>query len=256
MPWVVDPCAHPLEHNGPVIGRRLQAVVLDIDDTLVDTRAAFAVAIKAVLDQWLPGLDPGASAAALAHWVADRHGHFRAYTRGELDFAEQRRLRAADLHAAFGGPVLDDAGFARWDAAYGEAFRGAWRLFDEVLPVLDRLDAAGLRYGTLTNAGTAFQRDKLRRVGLAERIEVLVGVDALGVGKPDPRVFRLVCAQLGVDPATALYVGDELDVDAQGARQAGLAGVWLDRRGARGPLGELGVPVVSSLTELADRLGV
>jgi putative hydrolase of the HAD superfamily len=100
--------------------------------------------------------------------------------------------------------------------------------------------------------------DKLRRVGLAERIEVLVGVDALGVGKPDSRVFRLVCGRLGVDPASTLYVGDELDVDARAARRAGPAGVWLDRRGTRGPLAELDVPVVTSLAELAelaDRLG-
>jgi len=239
----------------PEIRPGIRLVILDIDDTLVDTRAAFAVAIDEVLTRWIPGLDRSSSVAALAHWVTDRHGHFRAYTRGELTFAEQRRLRAADLHSTFGGPVLDDDGFARWNAHYDDAFRSAWRLFDEVVPVLDRLDAVGLRYATLTNAGSAFQWDKLHRLGLAARIEVLVGVDALGVGKPDPRVFRLVCDRAGIEPARALYVGDELDVDARAAQEAGLTGIWLDRRDARAQLDGLDVPVVGSLAELADRLG-
>ena len=51
----------------------------------------------------------------------------------------------------------------------------------------------------------------------------LVGIDAFGVGKPDARIFRRACEVLGPAPAEAAYVGDELDVDARGARDAGLS---------------------------------
>ncbi|MBK6873156.1 MAG: HAD family hydrolase [Kineosporiaceae bacterium] len=59
----------------------------------------------------------------------------------------------------------------------------------------------------MTNAGAAYQRDKLQRVGLADRFEVMVAVDDLGVGKPDPRVFHLACERLGVSPGRSLYLG-------------------------------------------------
>ena len=124
---------------------------------------------------------------------------------------------------------------------------------------MDRLREAGLRIGALTNAATALQDEKLRRTGFPD-VRVLVGVDTLGFGKPDPRVFLEACRRLGTDPARTAYVGDEADVDALGARDAGLVGVWLDRPGARRhPVDEASVTavaVIRSLAELPDALGV
>ena len=65
---------------------------------------------------------------------------------------------------------------------------------------------------------------------------MLVGVDTLGFGKPDPRVFLEGARLLGTDPTRTAYVGDEPTVDALAAHQARLTGVWLDRAGhRRGP---------------------
>ncbi|HYA49756.1 MAG TPA: HAD family hydrolase [Streptosporangiaceae bacterium] len=237
--------------------RRVRAVLLDIDDTLVDTRAAFRFALGEVLGEWLPHLDAAGLQAATLYWAADPGGHFRAYTRGDLDFATQRRRRAADLHARFGGPSLDDAGFGRWEAAYEAAFRSAWRATPDALGLLEALAAAGLAIGAVTNQDSAYQRAKLAAVGLDGRFATLVGIDVLGRGKPDPRVFRLACDRLGVDPAEAAYVGDELDVDARGARDAGLIGVWLDRHGVRGSgTRPDDVPVVGGLAEVPALLGL
>jgi hypothetical protein len=64
----------------------------------------------------------------------------------------------------------------------------------------------------------AYQRRKLEAVGSLDRLRVVVGIDAVGVGKPDPRMFHRPCEALGVAPGEAAYVGDELDVDARAAR--------------------------------------
>jgi putative hydrolase of the HAD superfamily len=227
---------------------RVRAVLLDVDDTLVDTRSAFRAAIGAVVGRWLPALDDADREAAVAHWVADAQGSFRAYTRGEISVVEQRRRRVASLLAAFGGPDLDTELFDRWDDAYERAFRAAWRPCPDAGPFLDRLDAARVPRGVVTNMRTPYQREKLGAVGLLDRVGALVGMDEFGVGKPDPRIFRHACEALGLDPGDVAYVGDELDVDARGARDAGLLGVWLDRHGT----GEepVDVPVVRTLTEL------
>ncbi|WP_449384981.1 HAD family hydrolase [Cellulomonas soli] len=242
----------------------VDGVLFDVDDTLVTTRAAFAVAIDAVCDVYLPHVPAGRRADVLALWREDPDGYYRAYTRGELTFDEQRMHRANQLQDRFGGAPLDEPGYRAWLSVFWTAFEGAWRAHTDAAGLLDRLESAGIAYGALSNAATALQTSKLAAAGL-QRVPMLVGVDTLGVGKPDPRVFAEACRLLGTDPARTVYVGDELDVDARGALAAGLIGAWLDRPGERrgGAHPEdpdqaraSGVQVVRSLAELGDLLGV
>ncbi|WP_029253747.1 HAD family hydrolase [Paraoerskovia marina] len=241
----------------------VEAVVFDLDDTLVDTKVAFAAAIGAVATTYLPHLPADRHPEVVATWRADVSGRYRAYTRGELSFDAQRMLRANELQLAFGGVELDDAAYARWRDAYSAAFRGAWVAHDDAAPALQELVRRGFRVGVLTNAAREMQVEKIARTGLADLVPLLVAVDDLGVGKPDPRVFHEACRLLGTEHARTVYVGDELDVDARGAIAAGLHGVWIDRPGARrgGPHPEdpeaaraSGVTVISSLADLTDAL--
>jgi putative hydrolase of the HAD superfamily len=215
---------------------RVDAVLLDLDDTLVDTRAAFFAAVSAVATTWLPDVSPQRHDEVARRWIADVGGHFRAYTRGEISIVQQRRRRADDLQLTFGGEVLDDDRFAAWFTAYDAAFRASWRLHDDVWPLLDALDEAGVAVGALTNSSRELSLAKLDRLALADRLPLLASPDDLGFGKPDPQVFQLACSRLGGgvgrEPARTAYVGDELDVDAQGATAAGLVGIWLDRSGS------------------------
>ncbi len=241
--------------------RSVDGVLFDIDDTLVDTRASFGHALAGVAERYLPDLPPERAGEVLDHWRADAGDRYRQFTRGETTYRAQRMARANDLHAAFGGPVLDDAGFDAWDAVFEERFSASWAAHADAGDVVDRLLAAGLAVGALSNAATAYQTSKLARVGLHDRVPMLVGVDTLGVGKPDPRVFAEACRRLGTAPARTAYVGDELDIDARAARAAGLVGVWLDRPGVR-PSGAVAVEpdatdlVIHSLGELPAVLGL
>lgn len=240
----------------------VDGVLFDIDDTLVDTRGAFSTALATIARLYLPHLPAGRDDEILAFWRADANGHFSRYTRGEVSVREQRMSRANELHDEFGGAVLDDDGFTAWDAVFDASFRSAWTAHDDVPAVLEQILDAGLRVGALTNAAFAYQADKLERTGLADRVPLLVAVDTLGFGKPDPRVFAEACRRLGTDPARTAYVGDELDVDAAAARRAGLVGVWLDRPGARRvPVGDAeiaaaGVVVIASMAELPEALAL
>jgi len=231
----------------------VRGVLVDVDDTLVDTRSAFRKAIGHVVARWMPHLGDDGCADALQHWLLDDTGAFAAYTRGELTFAEQRRVRADRLHAHLGGPALDDDGFAQWQLAYDESFRQAWQAHPDGVALVRRLGALGVPVGAVTNASGAYQRGKLAAVGLGH-VPVLASMDDLGRGKPEPALFHLACIRLGVPFRAVAYVGDELDVDARGARDAGLVGVWLDRHGS-GTLPP-DVPVVRTLDALLPMLGL
>ncbi|WP_236685777.1 HAD family hydrolase [Demequina oxidasica] len=244
----------------------INAVLFDVDDTLVDTKGAFRHALTTVAAEYLAADAELADVAVF--WRADRHGHYRAHTRGEMDHREQRMRRANDLHAEFGGVLMGDDAYDAWDVVFEQGFQDGWRAFDDAHACLDALEEAGIPYGALSNARFDYQNLKLAAVGL-ERVPMLVGVDTLGFGKPDPRVFALAAERLGSAPAQTAYIGDELDIDAIAATRAGLSGYWLDRsRGADAGTGEGGstddsvvtqdgltVPRVATLREFSASIG-
>lgn len=212
-----------------MVGARVQAILFDVDDTLVDTRGAFRHALGQVAASYLAA-DVDAERLGVT-WRTDAGGHYRSYTRGEISYREQRKRRANELHALYGGPELDDGRYDEWDSIFEQAFRDGWRAHNDAEAALDALDSAGLAFGALSNAGHAYQEQKLAACGLS-RVPMLVGVDTLGYGKPDPRVFAHACKMLDLAPEHVAYVGDELDIDAHASLTAGLAaGVWLDRTG-------------------------
>jgi putative hydrolase of the HAD superfamily len=210
----------------------LEGVLFDIDDTLVDTRSAFAGAMAAVAEVYLPHLQADRYGEVLTAWRRDSGGHYRAYTRGEMPFREQRRVRANELQELFGGAEVADEDFEAWDMVFESSFEGGWAPHDDAVSAVEAITAAGIVVGALSNAASGYQTRKLERAGLAH-VPMLVGVDTLGFGKPDPRVFLEACRLLGTDPSRTLYVGDELDIDARAALAAGLQAAWIDRPGSR-----------------------
>jgi putative hydrolase of the HAD superfamily len=243
------------------VSLEVEGVLLDVDDTLVDTRGAFRDALAAIAAQYLPHQPPEAVDAMLRYWRADADGHFAAFVRGETDHRTQHMARANGVHREFGGPVLDDDAYDAWDHVFQLGFVTGWRAHSDARPVIDTLTRLGIPFAAVTNAPVVSQKGKLDLTGLGD-VEVLVGVDTLGHGKPSADVFLEGCARLGTDPSRTWYVGDDLDIDARGARDAGLLGVWLDRPGGRRvPVDDVevqrsGLPVITSLDQLPALLGI
>ncbi len=242
----------------------VDGVLFDVDDTLVDTRGAFAKALTAVAVEYLPHVPVDRYGELLDHWRSDPGGHYRRYTRGETDHLTQRRLRADLLHRTFGGEPVTEDSFVAWDGLFWGTFERSWHAFDDALRALSTLRAAGVAVGVVTNAAVTLQERKLRSARLGG-LPVLVGVDTLGFGKPAPEVFVQGARLLGTDPARTAYVGDEPDVDARAAHDAGLVGVWLDRPGTRrtherpvdaDAMRADGLRVIAGLDELPEALAV
>ena len=224
----------------------MRGVLFDVDDTLVDHSGAQRNAIVSYLASL--GLDHDAS--AVRRWRAAEERHFGRHLTGELTFQGQRRARVREMLAAHGGADLDDAAADAWFAGFTTRFEAAWTTYDDVAAALDMVASRELVVGIVTNVGAERQRRKLEIVGLGDRFDVVVGLDTLGFGKPDPRVFRHACELLGTQPRDTVFVGDRLDHDAVGARDAGLRAVWLDRSGMAGADVPDGVTRVASLAEL------
>jgi putative hydrolase of the HAD superfamily len=233
------------------------ALLLDVDDTLIDTRAAMVAAAEATIAQLWPGIGPETRHAAGVRFHSDPGGFFARFTTGELSFIQMRQARFADLLASL-APAAADADFARFEEVYAPAFAGGVRLFDDVLPLVEAVGEAGIPMGLLTNSSTGYTEQKLEITGLAGVFAVVATRDTLGYGKPDSRAFHHACRLLGVSPAETLYVGDHLEIDAIAATDAGLSGVWLRRDTGESQrmtrARECGIQVVSSLSQVPDLL--
>ncbi|MEJ5867619.1 HAD family hydrolase [Pseudokineococcus sp. 5B2Z-1] len=209
-------------------------VLLDLDGTLLDHRGSVERALRAWTARLAP---PRAPADLLGAWLAAERRHLPAWRDGTASFAEQRRRRLRDVLPLLGLPVGGDAALDAVFAGYLEAYEAAWTAFDDVEDALAELAGAGLATAVLTNGVEEQQRAKLARLGLSGRVGPLLTAEALGVAKPDPRVFTLACERLGRSPAQVVSVGDDHALDVLAARAAGLRAVHLDRLG-EGPPGE------------------
>lgn len=134
--------------------------------------------------------------------------------------------------------------------AFGSSAR--WRLYDDVLGTFGRLQAAGLGVGIISNWDRRLV-SILSGLGIGLRPEAIVCSADVGLRKPDPRIFEMACARLGVDPAVAVHVGDHQYADMLGAEAVGMTGVLIDRHG--GPEPQCG-RFLRTLDELEAVLGL
>ena len=106
----------------------------------------------------------------------------------------------------------------------------SYRLYDDVRPSFDALEDAGYRLGLISNFDSWLQKMLVEmEVGHAFDTAVISGID--GIEKPDPGIYELAVERAGVDPASAVHIGDSPVMDMEPAQMAGLTPVLLDRAG-------------------------
>jgi len=204
---------------------RRRAVLLDFGNTLV----AEVSAIEAYDPAAAPVLEAHLSRRLADHDATKVVARFLRLRREGVERARRTLVEepaAAHLRAAFerGGlhaPAREeveaalDAFFAKEEAAY--------RMVPGALEAVESLRREGLRLGLVSNNTyhPPIART-LERLGLRPHFDVLVSSSALGLRKPDPRIFRAASDYLGVAPEDCVHVGDLPFVDVAGARAAGM----------------------------------
>jgi putative hydrolase of the HAD superfamily len=104
---------------------------------------------------------------------------------------------------------------AAWSASSGE-------VNDAVLQIVREVRAR-TPVGILTNGTDRLGAD-LERLGIGDEFDVIFNSSELGVAKPDPAVYELVCARLGVPPQAVFFV-DDSPAHVDSARDVGLYAV-------------------------------
>lgn len=123
--------------------------------------------------------------------------------------------------------------------------------------VPDALAALRERYrlAVLSDADDDFIEPSIEQNGLD--FDVVVTSEEVGAYKPHVSLFNEACRRLEVEPSQAVYVGDTPWQDIEGARNAGMQAVWINRHAASWP-DDIDPPpaTVTSLAELPAVLGL
>jgi HAD superfamily hydrolase (TIGR01549 family) len=186
---------------------RTEAVVFDLDGTLVDTLGAL----------------PGVYAAAIRE-IGGREV-------GEDEIIATWHMGPSPVLL---GHFLDDAGLvpAALECFYDElaSTMAHVQLFPGVDDLLSRLEASGVPVGVLTNATRRNAEHVMQRAGLDGRVDALITADEVP-SKPEPDGLLDLCRRFGVAPGTTVMVGDSwTDLGAaDGAGARAVHATWTDR---------------------------
>lgn len=181
------------------MAHRYQAVLFDLDGTLVDSYAALSEAVNH---------------ARREHALHDLpEGYIRDLVGDGLEKLLQR---------AFGLDHVPESVRRAFESRYDEICCVESRILDDVESTLETLAKFGVPMAVCTNKPTGFSRKILDFLGLSMHFRAIVGPDMAGARKPDAKhVFRTL-EEAGVEARGTLFVGD-MPIDVAAARNSGIA---------------------------------
>ena len=208
---------------------RFDAVFFDAGETLVHPHPTFPDLFARILVR--EGHDVDAETIRDRIWVvSDRFA--KAARENELWTTAPEKSRAFwyDVYSIFFEHLgISNAG-GLIDVVYGEFTDLAnYALFEDVVPVLEKLHGAGLALGVVSNFEEWLER-LLEQLGVRPYFDVRVISGVEGLEKPEPAIFRLAMDRAGVSPERSVYVGDNPEFDVEPALALGMLPVLIDRR--------------------------
>ncbi len=212
----------------------IQAVFFDLDETLLDDDAAMRGAASLTchaLARKYPWLDIENLADTYTRLSNEAWTSYGSVPKATGSVVSSGR----EIRQQVWGRALSLYGISHRDAAelaatvYQQERRRTYRLFPDAVELLTAI-LGRFKTGIITNGAGDVQREKILVTGIGAFIDELFISGELGVGKPDPEIFRIGLQTLGVSSDEALHIGDSLSSDIAGAKSAGMQTVWVNRK--------------------------
>ena len=182
----------------------IQAAIVDLDGTMLDTAADFHVAVNRMRAEF--DLQPLALETIRDFVGKGTENLIRRVLGRDFDEAGVERHFDMAMHA-----------YERHYLAINGDFTN---VYPDVHAGLEAMGIKGLRLACVTNKPIAFTVPLLRRQGLHHYFDVIYGGDSLPLKKPDPYPLLQVCRDFGMRPEQVVAIGDSSN-DAIAARAAG-----------------------------------
>lgn len=239
--------------------RKIEAVLFDLGETLLvfgrlDRKRLVDQAVRASYEYLVQLNQPvGAyTAYRLLHIWGIRWNLFKSWRSG-ADF------NSLDLLKSYGqkrGFCLTETQWEELNWCWYEALARQGAVKAGTAEALHQLKQMGLKLGMLSNTfihKSSLER-QLKQEGLVDYLPVRLYSYELPLRKPSIGAFHRAAEVIGVAPENIIYVGDRLDNDIIGARQAGMTPVLIRAYTNQSKKLPADLPCVDSIAELPDLL--
>jgi putative hydrolase of the HAD superfamily len=218
---------------------QIKAVLFDLGWTLIRT-AEIPKIYKRILETY--GVKVSTDEVLKAHRANEK----------EFDVVEGQIEFGKDFWIKWNLKVLERLGIEENREFLAKKIDELWwehadlKVYPEVMETLVRLKAKSVKTGVVTNGLKSDFQQILGKLRLTDCFDVVVGVDTCNKGKPDSEIFLYVLDKLRVHPREAVFIGDSIKYDYEGAKRAGLRPLIIDREGETSK----SVETIRSLTEV------
>ena len=228
----------------------IKSVIFDLDDTLYDFSSLHPGALKQVAAYAQTNLGLSREDFDALHREAFRRQKARLDGSAAI---HNRLIRYQLLLEAAGKPIAHAPEMAN---IYWTTLLNRIRPMPGAIETLGRLRLMGFTIGIGSNMTAAWQFAKLKRLGLIAYVDYVVTSEEAGAEKPDARLFELCAEKSGCAPEECAFVGDHLEGDALGARNAGMNAIWFHPKddATEAPAGITRVRAFSELPALLQTL--
>jgi len=199
---------------------RIEGVVFDIGDTLVDTgslmRSGAGYAAQKLFEE---GIISNPTELPRVFLMTDEETSFPhiSHLFSHAQIVQQALKKSGTLTTRF-SPFVATYVFLSY---YRLRIREEIYPNQELLNLLESLKSRGLKLGIISNGSLEDQIEVLTRLEITGYFDSILVSEEVQIEKPDRRIFMLSASELGLDAPSILFVGDDWETDILGALDAG-----------------------------------
>jgi putative hydrolase of the HAD superfamily len=202
-------------------------IFFDIDGTLLDYDYAEK---QGIIDFFHTHREfsPFESKPLIELWNRTSSEYFQLFLDGSLSFQEQKQKRMKRIFEEINLNISNEEADKKF-RLYLQYFQRNWTAYNDVIRSLDFLKSQGFELGIISNGDFDQQVNKLKQIGINNYFSYIITSSQVGVAKPNSKIFKEAATRINQDIKECYYVGDRLDTDALGSKDAGMTGIWINR---------------------------
>jgi len=226
-------------------------ILLDLDDTLIDTAANTKETVKEIYTDYLFSEYFDSFDVFFSFYHTNVSKLWDSYNKGQISKEEIQRERFSVSLRHIEG--FNEEKIQIINSDYIERIMKKEALIEGAIDLLDYLRHR-YKIHILSNGFTEMQYTKMESAGLSfEYFENIILSDKVGVNKPHPDIFRYALEKTGTEARHVVMIGDNLQTDIKGAYDSGISQIWLNTD-SRPSDGFKPTHTVKKLSEIKDIL--
>ncbi len=206
---------------------KLQHIFFDLDRTLWDFESSADEAFRRIYDRFeLSSFSIPSSKEFHKVYTVHNNRLWDSYRKGNITKEELRGRRFVETLYSFN--VSDKELGDKIGDEYIRLSPLIVRLLPYALQILEYLRAQEYKLHIITNGFVEVQTVKLRESDMRKYFQHIITSEEAGVKKPDPAIFNFAIEKTGAIPEESIMIGDDYEVDIEGAKKVGMKTVLFD----------------------------